>query len=234
MIRRLFVSAIASAALLGAVRALPHVADSAWAAARTGSASVDDLVGLMAVVMAYAVLGWVGLLSALAAAARVPGMAGRAAARAAHRLTPSLAAGLTRLAVGVAVVSTPVVGAIPAAAGVGAPVRSPDADDTADIATTALPGVGRPGHTPVGPDVAGPAPTDRPPPRSGAAPTPADVMVVNGDCLWTIAAHALGPDATDAEIAAAWPRWYARNRAVVGADPDLLIPGTVLRPPAQH
>jgi nucleoid-associated protein YgaU len=68
--------------------------------------------------------------------------------------------------------------------------------------------------------------------RSGRATTPDAVVVVAGDCLWTIAARAIGPDATDAEIAATWPRWYARNRGVVGADPDLLIPGTVLRPPA--
>jgi nucleoid-associated protein YgaU len=56
--------------------------------------------------------------------------------------------------------------------------------------------------------------------------------VVAGDSLWLIAARRLGPDATDAAIAAAWPRWYAANRTVVGADPDMIIPGQVLTAPS--
>ena len=42
----------------------------------------------------------------------------------------------------------------------------------------------------------------------------------------------LGGDAPDAEVAKAWPRWYAANRAVIGSDPDVLRPGQVLRIPA--
>ena len=42
----------------------------------------------------------------------------------------------------------------------------------------------------------------------------------------------LGPTATDAEIADAWPLWYAANRAVIGADPNLLQPGQQLVVPA--
>ncbi len=57
------------------------------------------------------------------------------------------------------------------------------------------------------------------------------VPVRRGDSLWSIAARHLGPGATDAEIAWEWPRWYAANRDVVGADPDLLAPGQLLRPP---
>jgi nucleoid-associated protein YgaU len=60
----------------------------------------------------------------------------------------------------------------------------------------------------------------------------ATVVVVPGDCLWTIAADSLGRGTTNAEIAAEWPRWYEANRRVIGADPDLLLPGTVLRAPA--
>ena len=52
-----------------------------------------------------------------------------------------------------------------------------------------------------------------------------------GDTLWSIAARRLGEGATDAEVAAAWPRWYAANRDVVGPDPDLLLPGQVLHAP---
>jgi hypothetical protein len=59
-----------------------------------------------------------------------------------------------------------------------------------------------------------------------------DVVVVRrGDCLWNLVARQLGPGASDAEIAAQWPRWYAANRATIGPDPDLLHPGQRLRPP---
>jgi hypothetical protein len=57
------------------------------------------------------------------------------------------------------------------------------------------------------------------------------LVVHRGDSLWTIAARALGTGATDAEVAAEWPRWWHANRAVIGANPDLLRPGTRLLPP---
>lgn len=63
-------------------------------------------------------------------------------------------------------------------------------------------------------------------------PAPEGVVVHRGDTLWSIAAAWLGPDATDAEIARAWPRWYAENRGVIGDDPDRIRPGQVLHPPA--
>jgi nucleoid-associated protein YgaU len=209
-------------------------ADASWVTARAGSAGVDDLVGLVASVIAGAVLGWVGLLWVLTAAARIPGLAGRAAAGTAVRLAPSVVTGLVRAGVGLTVVSTPAMVTPPASAA-GVPVAAHDAEGSEDRATAALPGVGRPGDAPVRAEVMGAANAGEPdaPPdgRSGRATTPDAVVVVAGDCLWTIAARAIGPDATDAEIAATWPRWYARNRGVVGGDPDLLIPGTVLRPP---
>jgi nucleoid-associated protein YgaU len=68
-------------------------------------------------------------------------------------------------------------------------------------------------------------------PRARAAAEDA-VVVRRGDTLWALAARALPAGATDAQIAAEWPRWYAANRAVVGADPDHLEPGMRLVPPA--
>jgi resuscitation-promoting factor RpfA len=131
-------------------------------------------------------------------------------------------------------VSTPVMGTLPAAA-VGGSVKSRDDGDGASPAEAVLPGVGRPSDTPVQSAAVESTPTQASPadvPIREGATASAEVVVVPGDCLWKIAARAIGPDATDAEIAAAWPRWYARNRATIGADPDFLIPGTVLRPPA--
>lgn len=57
------------------------------------------------------------------------------------------------------------------------------------------------------------------------------VVVRRGDSLWSIAARHLPAGATDHEIAAAWPRWYAANRTVIGPDPDPLRPGQRLAPP---
>jgi hypothetical protein len=67
-----------------------------------------------------------------------------------------------------------------------------------------------------------------------ARPDPARHLVRPGDSLWSVAEAALlasGSPATAAEVAAYWPRIYALNRAVVGADPDLLRPGQLLRLP---
>lgn len=58
-----------------------------------------------------------------------------------------------------------------------------------------------------------------------------EVTVVAGDSLWAIAARSLGGNATEADIAREWPRWYQTNRERVGADPDLLSIGTVLIAP---
>jgi hypothetical protein len=233
VISALLGSTAASVALFAAAQVL---ADTGWVTARAGSAGIDDLVGLVAAVVAVAVLGWVGLLSALTASARIPGLAGRAAARIVLRLAPSMMTGLFRVGVGLTVVSTPAMATLPAAAE-GVPVEPHDTEG-GGLATASLPGVGRPGDAPVRAELMETtnAREQHAPPDGHAnrrrATTPDTVVVVAGDCLWTIAARAIGPHATDAEIAAAWPRWYARNRGVVGADPDFLIPGTVLRPPA--
>ena len=80
-----------------------------------------------------------------------------------------------------------------------------------------------------------PAPP-QPPAGNVLTPAPrteqAEVVVVAGDTLWSLAAEQLGPLATDAEIAAHWPRWHALNLAVVGPDPHLILPGQILSAPA--
>lgn len=60
------------------------------------------------------------------------------------------------------------------------------------------------------------------------------VVVRRGDTLWDLVARHLGPDADSEEIAQAWPTWYSHNRAAIGDDPDLLLPGTILTRPAQE
>lgn len=67
-------------------------------------------------------------------------------------------------------------------------------------------------------------------PQEGNAET--DVVVKSGDSLWSIVAAALGPFSSDVDVALAWPRWYNANREAIGADPNLILPGQVLHPPA--
>lgn len=64
------------------------------------------------------------------------------------------------------------------------------------------------------------------------AATAATVTVAPGDTLWAIAARHLPAGADDAQIAAAWPAWYAANAAAIGSDPDMVHPGQLLTVPA--
>ena len=60
-----------------------------------------------------------------------------------------------------------------------------------------------------------------------------EVVVAEGQNLWSIAAEHLGAQATVEEISAYWPKIYRHNEKAIGADPDLLRIGTVLElPPA--
>lgn len=102
-------------------------------------------------------------------------------------------------------------------------------------------GVGAPhpgfAPTPVAPGFTPTAPRVRPQADAGLLgarshrATEREVVVHRGDSLWSIAARHLGPDAGDAEVARAWPQWYAANRDVIGDDPDLVLPGQILRIP---
>jgi hypothetical protein len=71
----------------------------------------------------------------------------------------------------------------------------------------------------------------------GAGPTPiamdatAGVIVRPGDSLWSIAAAQLPAGATARQIDATWRAWYRANRDVIGPNPNLVIPGQVLRAP---
>jgi hypothetical protein len=90
-------------------------------------------------------------------------------------------------------------------------------------------GAGGPGH-----------PGGRHGPRLDGLPMPerpsgrAVVVVRDGDSLWSIAAAALPAAARSRQIARTWPRWYVSNAARIGPDPDLIYPGTALRPPTDR
>ncbi|WP_270886504.1 LysM peptidoglycan-binding domain-containing protein [Pedococcus sp. 5OH_020] len=67
---------------------------------------------------------------------------------------------------------------------------------------------------------------------AGRTAEPAGIVVQRGDSLWGIVARHLGPQASAAEVAAQWPRWYAANRRVIGPEPDRVLPGQIVRAPA--
>ncbi|GIL35573.1 LysM peptidoglycan-binding domain-containing protein [Phycicoccus sp. DTK01] len=229
--------AVATAATLGAA-ALGRLA---LGTARAGLAgvpvAVDDALVATAAALAALGLAWLVLTLVLAALASAPGALGRGAARLSAEVTPRAARQLAALLLGAGVATG--AGAATASAASADP-RLPDPGWSATAIVGSL--VDAPAH----PAGEGPAPDPgwtpdaprvRPQPDVGVVSgrfsvTDPDVVVVHrGDSLWTLAARHLGPGASDAEVARAWPRWYAANRAVIGADPDLLLPGQVLRAP---
>jgi nucleoid-associated protein YgaU len=74
-------------------------------------------------------------------------------------------------------------------------------------------------------------------PVSAMVPTSSAISaytVAVGDTLWGIARHILdqaGAQSTGAQIATAWKTIYEANTDVVGADPNLILPGQILTIP---
>ena len=230
MSARRLVATTAGMAIIGfGLAALtPDFADMARALAtpqRTAdTAGPDQLVLSAAGLLAWAVWAWGSLGLVLTAAAAVPGALGGAARLLLRGVLPAGARRTAALALGVGLgVAGPLV--VPAT---GLPPLPVAAAAPAD----AVPDW--PASAPAVPDW----------PASGAAAVPdwpdasavgAAHVVLRGDCLWHIAegrlGDQLGRSPTDAEVAAAVRAWWTANADVIGPDPDLLLPGQVLRPP---
>ena len=231
-----------SIALLGIVLLVSGQVILAGAGPLTGYQRMEGLLGLGASAAGLAVVGWWLAAIVLALAGEVLNWAGeQQAARITAILTPAF---MKQLAA--AVVGLQLVGGIPATMAhgfLGHPVTAPARTTPEDPAHAANTSTVAPGQDrrPVSPQWKPvPAPADGGPLLSGphrsaaGAATgtgPGQVVVTPGDSLWTIAAHHLGPFATDVEIAASWPSWYRANRQVIGADPHLLLPGQLLQVP---
>lgn len=206
--------ALGAAVALGAATAL--LARAAWQVSQ-GTTGLDMRVAVAVLVLG--VLAGTALtagtaLVAIASAARAAGHSARAVERAAARLTPrllrralvvGLGAGLTGFA-GPALADTPPdlgwqVTEQTAEQIDDAVDEPPDTTPTATVTLTSVPAT------------------------TATTEQPTSVVVEPGDCLWSIAAGHLPANATDAEIAAAWPAWYEANATTIGADPDQLLPG---------
>jgi nucleoid-associated protein YgaU len=220
--------------------AAPH----AWVTDVGADAAATTLCGALL----WCVAAWlaVGLLAL--AAAQLPGAAGRLAWAASRALLPRAVYRLAAGATGLGVLLAPVAaGAQPGAA----PTPAPSPTAAATLPAPSWPASNAPASnapasdTPAGNAPASNAPANNAPANNapaggdapqtdGTQPDAAHVTVQAGDSLWRIAATHLGADATSAQIAEAWPRWYAANRAVIGADPALIRPGQVLSAPTEE
>lgn len=210
-----------------------------------GPLELDEVLGAVAAGTGIAVALWWALalgcavVSALAERRGAPTLAARTAA-----LSPVFMRRLVAAVVGLNLLGAPMaLATVPGAA--------PDTHQRlgATVSSTLLPGTALPGTaagddainpawTPSSPGVdpgpVVPAPTRSPPGTpgwegNGTAGT--EVVVQKGDSLWSIVATTLGPYATDVEVALAWPQWYRANRAVIGEDPNHILPGQILHAP---
>jgi nucleoid-associated protein YgaU len=234
------------------VRSLAGTAAATPAAQASGS--LDRLVAAGASVAALGCLAWLAAAGAAAVLATLPGRVGSVADTVADRLAPQFVRRAAGALTGAAVLIGP---AAPAFAASDAPTRAGStstavtagaATPTSAAARDAVPGSTAYAATLPLPDRPAPAPAvatappgGRTPHRAAAAVLPslrpqlqkprAEVVVMRGDTLWGISARHLGPEATRAQVAAEWPRWWHANRDLIGPDPSLLLPGQVLRQP---
>lgn len=224
-----------------------------WSAARQQALLFDDLLGLLALAAGLSVIAWWLLSLATAFASALLERTGHhAAARATGRFSPVFMRRLAISAVGMQLLGAPLAhaDALPAAAlsssngsslsAAWTPLtdRRPDlpAGHSADSGVTErsvaegseLQPQWKPRLPVVEPGLVTPSPA-----RATAEPASVrrEVSVRAGESLWTIAARELGPGASEVEIAARWPLWYQANRNIIGADPNVLLPGQLLSPP---
>ncbi len=218
-VRRLALTgaAMAGAAVLLASLTPPlrDLADALTHPQRTvDTAGADALLLSAAALAAWLVWTWGALGLALTAISAAPGFVGGAAGLLVRVVLPAGARRSAALALGLGLgVVAPVL--------LGAPVGG----DRPVLAAAVTPA-----GVPDWPAADGGVP-DWP-----AEPPAGSHVVVRGDCLWDIAAdrlRATGQAATAEQVAAAVQVWWSANADVIGPDPDLILPGQVLRPPDQ-
>lgn len=209
--------------------------------------------------LAWALTGWLALVVVIDLGARLPGLLGSAARTCLTRVAPASVRAVVRTATGAAVASAVLLsGTAHADPARAEPPRTtsattatatdldwPTASTTPSATAAATPAAtSPPAAAPTSPAAeaplravtipALPAPAVPAPVLADPAAPQAGIVVRPGDCLWHLAARALGPAATPRQVADAWPTWWSANRAVIGDDPDLLRPGTTLLPPTSQ
>ena len=211
----------------------------------------DPVVSVLALMglLAETLIGYVLVVLVLRWLCVVPGAVGRVAGRMALRITPAIGRRALDLLVGGSLLAQATLAATPVTPGGHRPdapgqamavstthVRiGPAVGSERNLAQTALEPA-RP-RRPLDGRAPGPA---RPTPRRSAAPLPPwlgggpskaapGYTVEAGDTLWDIAAAHLPPaERSVGRVHRYWQQVYRANRPVIGADPDLIHPGTRL------
>jgi nucleoid-associated protein YgaU len=230
-IRRLVVTATAMAGIAVVLALLtPPVATMTAvlsAPQRTVDALGSDVLLSAAVgLLAWVVWAWGAVGLTLTAGSALPGLAGGAARLAVHVVLPAGARRSAALLLGLGLgVAAPVLGVADPALAPVASAAAPAGVDVPDWPVPAADSAPVP-DWPTGTESA---------PEAAADPSGGGRVVVRGDCLWHIAADSLlgelGRLPTEGETATAVHAWWRANADVIGPDPDLLLPGQVLRPP---
>lgn len=234
---------VGPAGLLWALGATPRASCTVLTTATTWRPDSAPEVALVAVLAlaAWAVLGWLAVGVVCTSAAHLRRLPGRIAGSLADRIVPVALRRVVNGALGVTL-ATAVVGgtgsgigaqlawaaspSVATAATASASAQSHGPDSTARTSAGQLDWPAARSAVPAAPVPGPPAPTSHP---AGSA-----VVVTRGDTLWGIAARHLDAGADVAAVAREWPRWFAANRQVIGANPNLLLPGQRLaEPPPQ-
>lgn len=216
--------ALAGTALGALTPGLGIMAENLAAAQRTvDTAGPDALVVSAAGLSAWAVWTWGAAGLALTAASALPGLAGGTARIVLSVILPAGARRSAALALGLGLgVAGPVLGttSVLVAAPASASAPGPSVGD--------VPGWPAASH--------GTHPASSVPDWPTAERALGAHVVIRGDCLWRIATarltgHRSAPPSA-AEVAVEAHAWWAANAGVIGPDPDLLLPGQLLHPPA--
>jgi hypothetical protein len=244
-VRRLLLTAVVMAgigfALAAVAPAFPVATDVLSHPQQTADRQGADTVVLAtAALLAWLCWGWGALGLGLTAASALPGCLGAAGRTAVRAVLPAGARRGAALLLGLGLGMT---GSLSATASPSAPAAASAAAGSAESASAAVLVDERPAGPvpdwPAGPvpdwpagPVPGTARHDVPPPVPHGAH-----VVVAGDCLWSIAEARLlrdhGREPSDGEVARAVQGWWAANHAVIGPDPDLLLPAQILRSPGR-
>jgi hypothetical protein len=209
---------------------------TAWVALQGAPRAADPFAPVLAgiTLVAWLLVAWLMTTVLVTAGGHLPGRLGSRLAAAARLVAPAAVRRAVELSLGLTVLvgalTTPASAAPTPAASLDWPVSRTVPGADAAPGETADPGAN---HVGTG---SGTAPDLDWAPAAPPAVAPAGTVVVQpGDTLWDLAAADLeartGAAPADAQVASAWPSWWAVNRDAVGADPDLLHPGTPLRPP---
>jgi len=240
------VMALIAVALSALTPDLPVMTGALATAQRTAdTAGPDALVLAAAGLLSWAVWLWGALGLALTAATALPGFLGGGARLLVSAVLPIGARRSAALVLGMGLgvagpLLVPAVGlpVLPAASAAPSVSVVPDWPAAAPATgSSAAPAAGSSPALAVGSSAAPDWPAHAAAPSAVVPDWPAGDthVVVRGDCLWHLAAgrllDQLGRTPSGGEVAAAVQAWWTTNTDVIGSDPDLLLPGQVLRPP---